>query len=73
VPGEEEDAVVSGQSPWPSLNREKSAPILGSLPEAGTGKLSVVLPTFSRVTKLAPSAVSLEPTIVAVGKLNDGS
>jgi len=72
VPGEDDDAVVSGQSPVPLLYTEKSGPMLGLLPEDGIGKLSVVLPTFCRDTKLAPSVVSLEPTSVAVGKFNDG-
>ena len=63
---------ISGQVPLLVLFNVKLAEMLGLFPLVGIGKLSTAFPLFATVTVRTPSVESVEPTLVAVGKLRDG-
>ena len=52
-----------------ALFQAKLAATLGFVPEAGTVKLKGSLPILDTVAVCVPSAVSVEPTLVAVAQL----
>src|SRR5580698_8283299 len=72
VPGVLLVLPVSGHVPLLVLSRVKSAEMLGLFPPVGIGKFSAAFPLLATVTVRTPSVESVEPTLVAVGKLRDG-
>src|ERR1700722_13669772 len=62
----------SGQVPLLVLFSVKLAEMLGLFPLVGIGKFSTAFPLLANVTVRTPSVESVEPTLVAVGKLRDG-